>query len=139
MMRIISLLLLFQLAVICYSQSDTLHQAIENEVSFIIVEKVPKVKGGMKSFRKWIEKNNELMNSSDSLTSNDKVYVSFTVDVTGNLNDITIIRGLGPPYDSEAKRLVSECPRKWKPAIQKGKSIPVKMTIPVGFVSNTDR
>ena len=135
-MRILSSLLFIQLEVICYSQNDTRNQSTESDVSFIIVEKPPK---GMKSFRKQIEKNNELTYSSDTLTPNDKVYVQFTVDVTGDLSNISVIRGLGPPYDDEAIRLVSEYPRKWKPAIQKGKSIPFKMMIPVGFVRNTDR
>ena len=111
----------------CHSQPD-------KESKALIIETMPAPVGGPDAFKTWIIENNRLLNASDTIDENDKVYVQFTVDTTGDITDVVIVRGFAPIYDKEAHRLVSTCPVKWKPAVSKGKKIAVPFTMPIYFV-----
>lgn len=62
------------------------------------------------------------------------VYVGFTVDTTGTLQDIAVLRGVpnGPGLSKEAERAVRAMPR-WEPGVQGGKKVRVRMNLPVKF------
>ena len=61
-----------------------------------------------------------------------RVFVSFTVDKAGKVNDIAVTKSAHPLLDAEAVRVIGEMPD-WKPGSQKGKKVDVKMTVPVQF------
>jgi protein TonB len=103
------------------------------------IEIMPTPEGGPDAFNSWIDANNRLKNASDTITENDKVYVQFTVDTTGLLKDIIIVRGLGPQYDKEAYRLVSTCPITWSPAVANGQKTAVLFTMPICFIDVTTK
>lgn len=62
-----------------------------------------------------------------------KVFVRFIVTETGELKDITVIRGLPYGLSEEAIRVVKLMP-KWTPGSQLGNNVPIQFTLPINFV-----
>jgi protein TonB len=61
-----------------------------------------------------------------------KVTVQFTIDKTGEVRDVCVLRGVHPALDKEAVRVISSSP-KWTPAIYDGKPASVTYNFPVVF------
>lgn len=61
-----------------------------------------------------------------------KVLVGFDVASDGSIVNIKVLKGIGFGCDEEAVRVVSSMPR-WKPGMQNGKAVPVRMTLPIRF------
>ncbi len=61
-----------------------------------------------------------------------RVIVNFIIDTSGNISDITVVKGIGGGCDEEAKRVISLM-SKWTPAIQDGKPVSFKYTMPILF------
>ena len=60
------------------------------------------------------------------------VIASFIVQASGELKDVTIIRGLSDECDAEVLRVVGEMPN-WIPGKKDGKAVPAEMKLPVKF------
>ncbi len=61
------------------------------------------------------------------------VYTNFIVDETGNIMDLKILRGIGGGCNEEAFRVIQLTSGKWSPAINNGKVVQMKYTIPVKY------
>ena len=61
-----------------------------------------------------------------------RVYVQFTINKNGTVQDAIIMRGVDPALDKEAIRVISTMPE-WNPGTQNGKSVDSKVTMPVEF------
>ena len=55
------------------------------------------------------------------------------VSKTGEISDITVLRGIGGGCDEEAVRVVKLMP-KWEPGKQRGVPVKVRFTLPVKFI-----
>jgi TonB family protein len=126
MKRFVFAFIVFLLPLVpCYSQPD--------KVLLLSIEEMPFPEGGRDAFESWINDNNRYKKISDTIIESEKVYVQFTVDTTGSLTDVVIVRGYEPVYDKEAYRLIKSCPIKWIPAKQEGKKVAVVFTMPISF------
>lgn len=97
-----------------------------------VVEEMPEYPGGTLEFRKFIAKNVKYPKEARKAGVSGKVYVQFIVTKEGNVEDVTVIRGVNKALNEEAVRVVSALP-KWKPGLQKGKAVNVQYTIPINF------
>ena len=61
-----------------------------------------------------------------------KVFVNFSIDEEGNVDDVEILKGIGYGCDMEAKRVVQELP-KWKPGEKNGKVVKTNLVLPITF------
>ena len=61
-----------------------------------------------------------------------KVYASFTVNATGEITDLKIVRGLGSGLDEETLRAIRSLPR-FIPGKQNGRGVSVSFTVPVTY------
>ena len=61
-----------------------------------------------------------------------RVVVRFIVSKEGNINKITVVRGLSPSCDKEAIRVVSIMP-KWIPGEINGVAADIEYTLPIRF------
>jgi protein TonB len=61
-----------------------------------------------------------------------KVIIMFDVLADGTIANVTLKRGIGFGCDEEALRVVKNMPR-WKPGKQQGKSVAVRMNLPIKF------
>jgi TonB family protein len=97
-----------------------------------VVEQMPEFAGGIEKFREFISASLVYPKEAVSARMEGKVFVSFTVDEQGFIKDIKVVRGVSPVLDAEAIRAVGTSPR-WKPGVQKGKTLSVNFTMPVMF------
>lgn len=108
-------------------------EAGEEEV-FIIVEDMPKFKGGdQNAFRTWIQQNLRYPEIAAENGISGRVFVQFAVNSKGMVVDAKVIRGVDPALDKEALRVVNSSP-KWEPGKQRGKPVKVQFTFPIVFV-----
>jgi len=61
-----------------------------------------------------------------------QVMVEFVIDTSGAVTHPTIKQGIGTGCDEEALRVVSSMPA-WTPGKQDGKTVPVRMKVPIYF------
>ena len=61
------------------------------------------------------------------------VFASFVVDEAGRVVAPKIVRGIGDGCDEELLRVLRQTSGQWKPGLQAGKAVKVKMVLPVRF------
>jgi antitoxin component YwqK of YwqJK toxin-antitoxin module len=93
------------------------------------VETKTEFEGGMNEFYKYVMRNFH-MPEIEGLKG--KLFVAFTIQTDGSLDDITIIRSMGSAVDQEAYRMLSISPD-WKPAKNRGINVPIKYTLPINI------
>ncbi|MCR8917073.1 energy transducer TonB [Bacteroides sp. ET225] len=99
------------------------------------VEEEPQFPGGFKKMLEYIARNQRLPEEYASLgcyPSLERVIVQFIVNKDGSLSDIEILKGLDPPLNKEAVRIIESMPR-WTPGRQKGKVVRVRYVTMVIF------
>lgn len=94
---------------------------------FVIVEQMPELIGGLASIQKKIN----YPEIAKKAGVEGRVIVQFVVDESGNVADPQVVRGIGAGCDEEAIRAVQQA--KFKPGMQRGKSVKVKMSLPITF------
>lgn len=108
----------------------------EEEASrFIMIEELPKFMGGRaeETFKNWIQIQTRYPAKAMENGITGKVFVRFCVNISGDVVNVAILRGVDPLLDQEAVRVISSSP-KWTPARNRGKAIMVQYTFPVNFV-----
>jgi protein TonB len=100
---------------------------------FFIVEERPGFNnGGVEEFRRYVAENIIYSEEALGLELFGKVFVEFTVDKTGKVTNVKIIRGIDPMLDNEVLRVIQSSPL-WTPGKQRGKPVKVSYTMPVNF------
>ncbi|MBL1232698.1 MAG: energy transducer TonB [Vicingaceae bacterium] len=110
-------------------------EKIDTDV-FVIVEQMPEFPGGQDSLYKFLGANIVYPNKAKKDGVEGKVYINFTIEKDGSINEVKVLRGVHPLLDEEAVRVVESFP-KWKPGKQKGKTVRVSYNLPLNFVLNT--
>ncbi|MDD2952737.1 MAG: energy transducer TonB [Parabacteroides sp.] len=108
-------------------------ETLENgEQIFRVVEVMPQFPGGDAELLKFIAKNIEYPQESQTNGDQGRVICSFVVTSDGSLTNFKVLRGLTPLLDQEAMRVIKMMPR-WTPGTQRGKPVAVKYTVPITF------
>lgn len=107
-------------------------QEEEVEQVFTIVEQSAVYPGGMDAFYKYVQKELEYPKQAKRMGIQGRVFVQFVVDKTGQLTDVKTVKGIGGGCDEEAERVLKGSV-KWTPAKQRGKTVKVRMNIPIVF------
>ncbi|MGB0870076.1 MAG: energy transducer TonB [Flavobacteriales bacterium] len=102
-------------------------------VSGAIIESQPEFPGGLDSLYKIIRQNFIYPEQAKKDSIQGKVYVTFTIDTLGYIQNPEVVRGRHPLLDQEAIRLIKTLPKYKTPAKLNGKSVPLKFTIPIRF------
>ena len=101
-------------------------------ITYEAVEEKPEYPGGMGELSKLLSSNLKYPLISFENGVQGEVLVQFVVDKEGNVEEVTVFKGVDPYLDAEALRVIKMMP-KWKPGKHEGKEVNVKCTIPVGF------
>ena len=101
-------------------------------ITYEAVEEKPEYPGGMGELGKLLNSNLKYPLISQENGVQGEVHVQFVVDKEGNVEEVTVFKGVDPYLDAEALRVIKMMP-KWKPGKHEGKEVNVKCTIPVGF------
>ena len=99
---------------------------------FTVVEQSPEFPTGMAGLGAFLQKNLHYPAAANKANVEGRVFVSFIVTKTGEITDVTILKGIGYGADEEAVRVVQSMPR-WKPARQAGQVVNVKYNLPINF------
>lgn len=94
---------------------------------FVVVEQMPELIGGLGEIQSKIN----YPEIARKAGVEGRVIVQFVVDESGNVVDPVVVRGIGAGCDQEALRVVRDA--KFKPGKQRGKSVKVKMSLPITF------
>lgn len=88
--------------------------------------------GGRQAWLSYLSNNLKYPSSLKEKNIKGEVVVTFTVNVQGRVENVTVIKSLHPELDKEAIRVIQKSP-KWKPAMQNNNKVPAYMTQPVIF------
>ena len=91
--------------------------------------------GGTVAMQKWIAENVQYPQTAIEMNEQGRVYLSFVVEPSGKITNITVERGVSPDLDREAKRLLRKMP-KWKPGEAKGRKARTRCRLPINFTLN---
>jgi TonB family protein len=97
-----------------------------------IAEVYPEFNGGQEALLKYLQENIFYPVDAKENGFQGKVYIQFVVFKDGHLSDFKILKGIYPSIDQEALRAVRKMPN-WIPGQDKGKTVNVKVVIPVVF------
>lgn len=96
-------------------------------------DEMPEFPGGEDALKQYIDNSINYPESAKESGIHGRVYVTFKITKEGKVTDARIARGVHPPMDKEAVRVVNSMPD-WKPGRQDGKPVDVTYTVPVDFV-----
>ncbi len=103
-----------------------------DDITFFIVEQMPKFPGGELAMRSFIAKNIRYPVEAQEKGIKGKVYVTFVIDKKGQPVKISIAKSVHHLLDNEAMRVISLMPT-WIPGRQRGKTVNVSFTVPINF------
>jgi periplasmic protein TonB len=106
----------------------------EEEKVFVNYELQPEFPGGTKQLYAFIGANLKMPEAAKKAGISGRVFLSFTVEATGEIKNVAVLKGLGFGCDEEAIRLVESMP-KWKPGTLYNKPTRVKYNLPINFIS----
>ena len=102
--------------------------AEEEEDFFVLVEEMPELIGGLQALQKEVEYPERALRANIE----GRVYVQFIVNEKGEVENPTVIRGIGGGCDEEAIRVVKLA--EFKPGMQRGRPVRVQFNLPVIFM-----
>lgn len=105
----------------------------QGNVLYTVVDEMPSFPGGNDSLAVFIRKNIHYPHSAVQHQIEGNVNLSFVIDTTGSIVDLTLMKGLGYGCDEEALRIVRMMP-KWKPGKLNGKKVKVLFNTPFAFI-----
>jgi protein TonB len=105
----------------------------KEEPPFQYVEQMPEFPEG--DISTYLAKNTKYPEVATDNGISGRVFVQFIVGKTGEITDVTVVRGVDPSLDQEAVRVIKKMPR-WKPGKQNGVPVRVIMVVPVFFKLN---
>jgi len=107
-----------------YAQS----QDSPDAATFLVVETSPEYAGGLKAFVSFIQERLTVKPTAEQ--RNQKVYVEFIVDKSGQVRDGKILKGVSKEIDEEILRVVLQSPN-WVPGRQGEKVVHVKRAVAI--------
>lgn len=99
-----------------------------------MVEIMPEFPGGEQKLLQYISKNVKYPQIARESGIKGRVIIGFVIEPNGSVSNVKVLQGsIGGGCDEEAVRVVKSMPR-WKPGIQDGKAVRVRLAIPVNFI-----
>jgi protein TonB len=118
-------------------QGDDLFDGIDGAGSgepLFVVEIMPSFRGGgLTKFMEWVATHTTYPREAIEKKIRGTVFLTFIVEKDGSVSNVTVIKGVHPLLDEEAKKTISESP-KWTPGLQRGHPVRVIFRIPLNFV-----
>jgi protein TonB len=99
---------------------------------FIHVEFMPEFAGGQDALRQYLQRNLRYPRQALAEGISGKVFVAFTVQSSGIISDVQVLKGMGYGTDEEAARVIKAMPA-WTPGRQNNHPVAVRYTLPITF------
>jgi len=104
----------------------------DNSKVYTVVEKMPQFPGGEEVLTQYINRNVKYPVDAFQKGIQGKLIVRFTVNESGKIGNVEIIRALCPSIDAEGIRVIKSLPD-FTPGEQNGKKVAVWYTMPIIF------
>jgi protein TonB len=114
-------------SVVAQSQKDSISNTSDTTKVVIIP---PEFKGGNKNLSKYITDNFVYPADAKRRSVEGKIEIEFTVEKSGDLTYIGVVRGLDRSVDKEIVNLFKAMPR-WTPATKNGQPVRYKIHMPL--------
>ncbi|MBN2615374.1 MAG: TonB family protein [Bacteroidales bacterium] len=105
---------------------------VQEQPIFTVVEDKPSFPGGEAALMKFLATHIQYPALAKESGIQGRVFISFVVEPSGNIDHVKVLRGIGGGCDEEAIRVVKSMP-KWEPGRQRGKPVRVAFTLPINF------
>ncbi|MES2808953.1 MAG: energy transducer TonB [Bacteroidota bacterium] len=99
----------------------------------LTAEKMPEPMNGIQGWTKFLQNTIRYPGVASTNGISGKVIVSFIVEKDGQLTSFKLERGQGYGLDEEAIRVL-KLAKPWKPGMQNGRPVRVKLTLPIAFM-----
>lgn len=99
---------------------------------YVVVEEMPMFPGGDSTLLAYISQNTKYPENAKKNNIQGRVILRFCVTAKGNVNRVSVLKGVDPEIDAEAIRVANSLPA-FKPGKQGGKPVPVWYMVPVTF------
>ena len=110
-----------------------LSDTIKDEMPFMIVEVKPKFMGGDENtFTRWVAERLVYPADARAKSIQGRVILQFTINTSGKVTNVRVLRGVAQSLDQEAIRVVQTSPE-WTPGMHKGEKVNVVYQFPVIF------
>ncbi|WP_293300494.1 energy transducer TonB [Pedobacter sp. UBA4863] len=130
-------LLTILVTLLSFSVSKAQQTTDENKIySFVSMKNPPKFPGGMPQLYKFLTENIKYPEQAKKENIQGTVFVSFTIEEDGSVNNVKTVRGLGFGTNEEAERVLKLSP-KWEPGVLDNKAVRVSYNIPIKFSLNS--
>ena len=109
------------------SEKDSVNKQTQNEK---VVITQPEFKGGIEKMYEYITTNFQYPEDAKKRSVRGKMEVEFTVEKSGDITYVGILKGLDYSIDEEVLRLLKAMPR-WTPATKNGEPVRYKVSMPI--------
>jgi protein TonB len=99
---------------------------------FLHAEVMPEFAGGLDALRQYMQRHLHYPRQALAAGISGKVFVAFTVQASGDISDVQVLKGLGYGTDEEATRVIKAMPT-WTPGRQNSHPVAVRYTLPITF------
>ncbi len=120
---------------LCIWQTAYAQENQESPTKNVITDVQPRPQGGFGGLYKYIGSTLTYPDSAKRANIQGKVFLKFMVSKTGEIENVTAIKGIGYGCDEVAINVIKNSP-KWSPGLLKGKPVEVWMTLPIVFHLN---
>lgn len=90
----------------------------------------PEFKGGIEKMYEYINRNFQYPEEAQRRSVKGKMEVEFTVEKSGDITYVGILKGLDEAIDQEVLKLLKAMPR-WTPATKNGQPVRYKVSMPI--------
>ena len=111
---------------------DDFSESLEPDVFDGVVETMPSFPGGMSAFYAFVSDNLKYPRQAKKDNTSGRVFMQFIIDTDGSLIEVKAIKGIGSGCDVEAVRVIEMSPN-WNPGKQRGRTVKVRMVLPIQF------
>jgi protein TonB len=110
------------------------YDSLGNVIPFYEFDIPAEYNGGMAAARTFLASKIKYPTSAVEMGIEGKCFLRFVIDTSGNVTDITVIRGVVdcPECDREAIRVI-QLMENWKPAVLDGHKVNSAYTLPITF------
>ena len=129
MKKTLLLSLILMMSGYCLAQSDKSSSDTGKSSEEVVITQ-PEFKGGIEKMYQYITDNFIYPEDAAKRSVNGKMEVEFTVEKTGDITYVGIIKGLDYSIDDEVLRLLKAMPR-WTPATKNGVPVRYKVSMPL--------
>lgn len=122
------------------SAQDSVNVLIKDTtaVSAQIVITQPEFRGGFDAMYEYIMNNFEYPEEARKRSISGKLEVEFTVEKSGDITFVGILKGIDNAVDSELLRVLKNMPR-WIPATRNGDPVRYKVSMPINLKVSRSR